>query len=160
MTTMMTMMMSSSDTGSCLGVSSDSSCCTSSSPCSYGKVIFLSFHILILMKLHLYFSVVFQWKTRFYVPHHLRIYWMLGQLAYQEVLQGDCDGDNDCIGNLVCGTDNCAQVLLIFRLEKLIDNCAQFYHLAEPSYDCCTGDGGFFTCFVFDQIKSAALPIL
>ena len=65
------------------------------------------------MKLHLYFSVVFQWKTRFYVPHHLRIYWMYWQLAYQEVLQGDCDGDNDCIGNLVCGTDNCAQVLLI-----------------------------------------------
>ena len=60
-----------------------------------------------------FFSVVFQWKTRFYVPHHLRRYYMYGKLAYQEVLQGDCDGDNDCIGDLVCGTDNCAQVLHI-----------------------------------------------
>merc|ERR1712130_438598 len=58
--------------GSCLGVSADSSCCTSSSPCELG--------------------------------------------------QGDCDSDNDCAGLLVCG----------------IDNCAQFYHLAVPSYDCCT----------------------
>ena len=34
--------------------------------------------------------------------------------------EGDCDNDNECLGNLLCGTDNCDQSLGF-----------------GPSYDCC-----------------------
>ena len=37
--------------------------------------------------------------------------------------QGDCDGDSECAGDLVCG----------------LDNCADFHYNTEPKADCCRG---------------------
>ena len=47
-----------------------------------------------------------------------------------DVLQGDCDSDSDCIGNLICGNDNCPSTF-------------------KSSADCCAGNftiGLSFSC--------------
>ena len=48
--------------------------------------------------------------------------------------EGDCDSDDQCKGDLVCGTDN----------------CSAFISGADQEADCCVKPGSIFFYFLFE----------